>query len=138
LAARAARGSAAQVTVLHVTSPEVRSIKASAAKSEAERAFATAAGQQTPTWDFRSVDHSSPVDAVLREAQGYDLIVIGVSEEWGLESNLFGLRPERIAEESPTSMLIVRKHGEMREVADAASPLEQRASVVDIPSTSPK
>jgi Kef-type K+ transport system membrane component KefB/nucleotide-binding universal stress UspA family protein len=116
LAARAARGASADVTVLHVTSPGLPSSKPAAAKSDVERAFAPRGGQPPITWDFKTVDHESPVDAVLREASEYDLIVIGVSEEWGLESHVFGLRPERIAEQSPTSMLIVRKHGESREV----------------------
>ena len=34
------------------------------------------------------------------------------SEEWGLESHLFGMRPERIAASCPTSLLIVRAHEE--------------------------
>jgi len=42
-----------------------------------------------------------------------------VSEEWGLESHLFGIRPERIAQACPTSLLIVRAH---EEVALAAAP----------------
>jgi nucleotide-binding universal stress UspA family protein len=120
IAARAARGAEAEVEVLHVTTPDVRAdggnTKPTAARGEAERAF-TSRGEQNPLkWGFRSVEDASPVDAVLREAAGYDLVVIGVSEEWGLESHLFGLRPERIAEQSPTSMLIVRKHGEAREL----------------------
>jgi hypothetical protein len=49
------------------------------------------------------------VTAVLDEARDADLIVIGVSEEWGLESQLLGWRPQRIADESPSSLLIVRK-----------------------------
>ena len=40
----------------------------------------------------------------------YDLVVIGVGEEWGLESQMFGFRPQRIAQDCPTSLLIVRKH----------------------------
>src|SRR5688500_3839458 len=119
LAARAARGGSADVTVLHVTSPGLPSSKPASAKSDVERAFAARAGQAPITWDFKTVDHASPVDAVLVEASEYDLIVIGVSEEWGLESHVFGLRPERIAEQSPTSMLIVRKHGESRELPSA-------------------
>ena len=80
------------------------------ASTPVERAIADvpSSGQSKLTWEFRTVEDESPVDAVLREAPGYDLVVIGVSEEWGLESHVFGLRPERIAEESPTSMLIVR------------------------------
>jgi hypothetical protein len=56
-----------------------------------------------------SVEGASPVAVVLREAAQFDLVVIGVSEEWGLESRLFGWRPERIARDCPTSMLIVRR-----------------------------
>jgi nucleotide-binding universal stress UspA family protein len=116
IAARAARGAEAEVTVLHVTQPGQRNGKTANTKSEVERVFARPAGQQPVALDFRSIEDASPVDAVLRQAPGFDLVVIGVSEEWGLESHVFGLRPERIAEQSPTSMLIVRKHGEAREL----------------------
>jgi Kef-type K+ transport system membrane component KefB/nucleotide-binding universal stress UspA family protein len=118
IAARAARGAEAQVEVLHVTAPGAPgATKPAAARSEAERTFASPRNAQNQlNWAFRSVDDPSPVDVVLREAAGRDLVVIGVSEEWGLESHLFGLRPERIAEQSPTSLLIVRKFGEAREL----------------------
>jgi Kef-type K+ transport system membrane component KefB/nucleotide-binding universal stress UspA family protein len=118
IAARAARGGAAQVEVLHVTTSGARgATKPTAARTEAERVFASPrSAENALNWAFRSIDDPSPVDAVLRESSGYDLVVIGVSEEWGLESHLFGLRPERIAEQSPTSMLIVRKFGEAREL----------------------
>jgi nucleotide-binding universal stress UspA family protein len=116
IAARAARGAEAEVEVLHVVSDNARGgPRPATARGEAERVFAPRSAQQQLKWAFRSVEDASPVDAVLREAGGYDLVVIGVSEEWGLESHLFGLRPERIAEQSPTSMLIVRKFGEARE-----------------------
>ncbi len=38
-------------------------------------------------------------------------MVVGVAEEWGLESHLFGFRPQRIAQASACSLLLVRKHG---------------------------
>jgi nucleotide-binding universal stress UspA family protein len=117
IAARAARGAEAQVEVLHVISSGARGgSKPAAARTEAERLFAPRGAERPHNWSFRSIDDASPVDAVLRESASYDLVVIGVSEEWGLESHLFGLRPERIAEQSPTSMLIVRKFGEVREL----------------------
>jgi len=47
---------------------------------------------------------------VLHQAPQFDLVIIGVAEEWGLESHLFGWRAERIARDCPTSMLIVRKY----------------------------
>ena len=50
------------------------------------------------------------MEAVLRQAHQFDLVVIGVGEEWGLMSHLFGLRAERVAAEWPGSLLMVRKH----------------------------
>jgi nucleotide-binding universal stress UspA family protein len=80
---------------------------------------------------FRVVADRSPVTAVLHEAKEYDLVIIGVSEEWGLESHLFGWRPERIARESSASLMIVRRHrdpalaGPINATRDAAdAPLE--------------
>ena len=57
--------------------------------------------------------HDSPADAVIAEARAFDLVVIGVAEEWGLESHLFGWRAQRIARDCPSSLLIVRA-GEKR------------------------
>jgi hypothetical protein len=102
----------AEVTVLHVAPSSVTG--AGGAHEAVRREFeepGTEKQQKLPTVRFDVVHDASPVDAVLREAQkGYDLVIIGVSEEWGLESHLFGFRPERIAEQVDCSMLIVRKH----------------------------
>jgi nucleotide-binding universal stress UspA family protein len=57
---------------------------------------------------FKVIEHDSPVDAVLAEAASADLVVIGVAEEWGLESQVIGFRPQRITLECPTSLLVVR------------------------------
>jgi nucleotide-binding universal stress UspA family protein len=67
-------------------------------------------GQSQPL-EFRVIEDDSPVDAVLREAEKVDLVVIGGAEEWGLETHRFGFRAERIAIECPKSLLIVRKFG---------------------------
>ena len=109
LAARMARNTDAQVTVLHVVAPlrsdEGRSIDA---RGNVDRVFQEP-GQQAPV-TFRVVEDPSPVGVVLHQAQQFDLIIIGVAEEWGLESHLFGWRAERIARDCPSSLLIVRKH----------------------------
>jgi hypothetical protein len=47
-------------------------------------------------------------------------MVIGVAEEWDLESHLFGWRPQRLARESRSSLLIVRRHHEP--AADSPTP----------------
>ena len=51
------------------------------------------------------------VSSLLNEArQGYDLLVIGASNEWFLRNWLFGSIPDVIAERSPCSVLLVRKY----------------------------
>jgi len=111
LASRLARNAKAAVTVLHVVPPDRPGPKPAGAGEVVRRVFDDPT-QPVPV-EIRVVEGTSPVDAVLRTAGDFDLVVVGVSEEWGLESNLFGLRPERIAEASPTSLLIVRAHEEV-------------------------
>ena len=99
LAGRFGTNARAEVTVLHVVAPGRRKGE----KLDAEGGGA--AGLQRPiaaAWpvQFKVVEHASPVDAVLQEAHGFDLVLVGVSEEWGLESHLFGWKPERIAKAS--------------------------------------
>lgn len=58
------------------------------------------------------IESNTPLDAVIKIAnQGYDLIVVGMSETWGMETSLFSRRHQRLAVESPASILIVRKYG---------------------------
>jgi nucleotide-binding universal stress UspA family protein len=108
LAARMAKSTEVAVTVLHVTPPaRAGSPAVLDTKGTVERVFSDPSLANSVT--VRTVEDNSPVSAVLRESSGFDLIVLGVSEEWGLESRLFGWRAERVAKESPTSLLIVRK-----------------------------
>jgi nucleotide-binding universal stress UspA family protein len=122
LAARMARHTEANVTVLHVVAPfrsdDGRSLDA---KDQVDRIFNEPSHQVPVT--FRVVEDPSPVGVVLHQAQQFDLIVIGVAEEWGLESHLFGWRAERIARDCPSSMLIVRKYAVGKRAAQA--PVEE-------------
>jgi nucleotide-binding universal stress UspA family protein len=122
LASRLARNAKAAVTMLHVVPPERAgtSVSDDAVGEVARRVFDDPT-QPVPV-EVRVVQGVSPVDAVLRTAGEFDLVVIGVSEEWGLESHLFGMRPARIAEASAASLLIVRAH---EEVALPPSPAER-------------
>jgi Kef-type K+ transport system membrane component KefB/nucleotide-binding universal stress UspA family protein len=120
LAARMAkRMPEARTTVLHVVPPKRGGDDpALGAKTEVDRAFSEP-GQSGPV-RFKVVEDGSPVDAILREAADADLVLIGVAEEWGLESHLFGFRPHRITEDAPSSLLIVRKYA--RPVSAAPTP----------------
>jgi nucleotide-binding universal stress UspA family protein len=117
LAARLGRQAEAQVTVLHVVQPERRNKSEQNAVKATERVFGDSA--QSPPVHVRIVENDSPVQAVLDAGKDFDVVIIGVSEEWGLSSQLFGWRPERIAEGLTTSLLIVRHHSERP--ADEAS-----------------
>jgi nucleotide-binding universal stress UspA family protein len=60
----------------------------------------------------RVVGSDTPVDAVVEEVRRgeHDLVVIGVAKAWGLTPAFFGVRHERIVEETQASLLIVREH----------------------------
>jgi nucleotide-binding universal stress UspA family protein len=108
LAQRLAKSMAAAITVLHVVAPKRGAgEEVLGAKAAVDRVFAEP-GQESPV-RFQVVEDHSPVDAVLRESEAHDLVIIGVAEQWDLESHLFGFRPQRIAIECPKSLLIVRK-----------------------------
>lgn len=129
LASRMARNTEAQVTVLHVVAPRHgQAMPALDAKGNVQRIF-NDPSQPAPV-AFRVVEHSSPVDAVLAAAKEFDLILIGVAEQWGLESHLFGFRAERIARDSPTSLLIVRQHDPVEAGRRPAVPVEAETAPV--------
>jgi hypothetical protein len=35
-------------------------------------------------------------------------VIVGIDEKWGLESQFYGFRPQRLADECVTSTLIIR------------------------------
>jgi nucleotide-binding universal stress UspA family protein len=110
LAGRIARNAEASLTILHVVPPHRSESDAVLnARVAVERTFADPT-QPTPV-NFQVIEDLSPVDAVIQAAREYDLVVIGVEEQWGMQSQLFGFRPERIAQQTATSLLIVRKYG---------------------------
>jgi Kef-type K+ transport system membrane component KefB len=109
LAGRIARNANARLTVLHVVPPKrSQSDGVLHARSVAERTFSEPGA--TLPMNFKVIEDASPVDAVIGEAGQYDLVVIGVEEQWGIQSHLFGWRPERIAHDISKSLLIVRKY----------------------------
>jgi len=90
-----------------------------AVKQTVEGLFRDATDRASLT--FRLIEDESPVGVVWHQSQLADLVIIGVAEEWGLESHLFGWRPERIARDCPSSLLIVRKAGVRSQAAAGAT-----------------
>ena len=119
LAARIARTRDASVSVLFVSPPGgAMAARLQSARDTVKSVFGDIAV------DFRHVQDTSPVAVVLRESARFDLVIVGVSEEWGLESRLFGWRPERIARDAATSLLIVRKTETVTVPAEVGAELE--------------
>lgn len=107
LAARIGRNAKAAVTVLHVVSPG-HPQRVQGAQQMMERVINDPT--QPVALTFEMVESDAPVDVVLKRAKNFDLLVIGVAEQWGLESHLFGWKSERIARDCPTSLVLVRKY----------------------------
>ncbi|HVG63424.1 MAG TPA: cation:proton antiporter [Hyalangium sp.] len=117
LARRLLRSVGAEITVLHVTVPE-REHGQTKTQMVVESLFPEESGRV----NFKVVAHDSPEDAALEEIQrGYDLVVVGVGSEWGLEDGFFGLHRERLIGDAPTSLLVVRHPRQ----APAAAPAEE-------------
>ena len=60
----------------------------------------------------RVVVHESVADAILEEVEtgGYDLLVIGASNEWRVKSLLIGALPDVVADRALCSVLMVRRY----------------------------
>lgn len=105
LAARIAARGDAHVTVLHVVRPQRSS-------EDPRQGVAAAIEPMGPERvSLKIVESAAPLEAAVDEVrQGYDLVVIGASDDWGLEPTMFSTQHERLAE-LPVSMLIVRRTG---------------------------
>jgi nucleotide-binding universal stress UspA family protein len=112
LAGRIARSNSANVTVLHVVPPDRNSTDQTLhARSVVDKTFADP--KTKTSVHFKVIQDPSPAVAVVREATNFGLVIIGVEEQWGIESQLFGWRQQWIANQCPVSMLIVRKHARL-------------------------
>ncbi|WP_224364876.1 cation:proton antiporter domain-containing protein [Hyalangium versicolor] len=121
LARRLLRNADAEVTVLHVTSPE----SPKRASAQVEELFPEAGKQVS----FKVVQHEAPEEAALQEAaRGYDLVIVGAGQEWGLDDRRWGLYRERIIQESPVSLLVVRHPAPVVEQAAATEEEGLRAT----------
>jgi nucleotide-binding universal stress UspA family protein len=116
LAKRIGESSGASVTILHVVTPE-RAAGSLGAQERMHHEFSETDGNRRYDVVFKVVPNLNPADAVIEEAsRGYDLILIGVGKEWGLEHRSFGLQSESILRRSAVSVLVVRKAAQAREV----------------------
>lgn len=99
-----------EITILHVISPIVNGQdRRTQAREELAAGFENN-GTPGGRVSVKLVESENPPEAALEEArQGYDLIVLGLDAEWGLEQRRFGFHPEHIIQDSPVSLLIVQQ-----------------------------
>jgi nucleotide-binding universal stress UspA family protein len=107
LAARIATDDDGQVTLMRVLAPEQAGNQEDM-RDELTRIAAEALGPDFPITVVIPI-RESIVSAVLEEAgQGYDLLVVGASEQRPLRNWLFGALPDMIARQAPCPVLVVR------------------------------
>lgn len=100
-----------KVTVMHVLPEGVDEASRIRARHEVERAI-----EDIP-YEFavELAEGNDVVATVLREAQGYDLIVVGATEEPLFRNLLVGNVPEQIARlASVTTIMVKRRHGPIK------------------------
>jgi Kef-type K+ transport system membrane component KefB/nucleotide-binding universal stress UspA family protein len=109
--ARRMTTSNAEVTILHVIKPGRMEGERLGAQHEMDQTFAEGGPWNRTLVRMKLVSHEKPAVAALEEAaRGYDLVIVGAGHEWGLERRLFGLAPELMVEQCPTSLLLVRQY----------------------------
>jgi Kef-type K+ transport system membrane component KefB/nucleotide-binding universal stress UspA family protein len=111
LGIRLARHAGASVTVLRVLNLDPTKSATTDGTDDLLATLDVAPGGGGGRVVTKIVDHAEPMHAVIEETEtGYDLVVIGAGAEWGLEHRSFGLQPETLVRDCPSSLLIVRQH----------------------------
>ena len=131
VARRIVQHTGANATVLHVVSPS-RNEKLGVGQ-KVEEVFQEKARGLSAQVVFKVVEHASPVTAVVEEsANDYDLVVIGVGPEWGLEHRPFGIQAEVILAQCATSLLVLRKGdpAAVRAASREPAPAEEAVAAV--------
>jgi L-asparagine transporter-like permease/nucleotide-binding universal stress UspA family protein len=96
----------ATVTILHVLPLGVGEV----GRIHAERAVAESRhGVDGVPIETMYVEGSDPVESILLEAKGYDLIVIGATEEPVFTNFLVGTFPERVARGAEVTVMMVKR-----------------------------
>ena len=106
----AAGDAAGSVVVLRVLG-QAKDVDMAAEEAAVQKLIRDELGEANGRVSTRVVQSPSVVEGILSEAsQGYDLVLIGASEEWFLHNWLSGAIPDLVAERAPCSVLQVRKH----------------------------
>jgi amino acid transporter/nucleotide-binding universal stress UspA family protein len=111
LASQIAQGAEGLLTALRVVSPGDE-LDVEVEEEGLRRVVADVLGEAASGISARIRVHEAVTEAILQEAEegGFDLLVIGASEEWPIKSILVGALPDVIADRAPCSVLMVRRY----------------------------
>jgi len=111
LAADVAHSDETELTVLRIVRP-AEGLDVEAEMRGLRHLAEEVLGGPDPRVRTRILVHEAVVEGILEEARsgGYDLLVIGASNEWAVKSLLVGAVPDAIADRAPCSVLMVRRH----------------------------
>lgn len=125
--------SGASITVLNVLDEKPSQDGAAFVTSQLREVF----GEQASEVVVKLATSAEPAAAALAEIRSrtedsYDLVIVGVGRDWGLEARQFGIQQEFLIRECPTSLLVLRGydprvHGD-RPNASAASALSPESA----------
>jgi hypothetical protein len=98
--------------VLQVTAPPSPKQPASNAQAKPFEAIAVPP-ELLAQVTIKPVVHKDPAEAALAETtvnntDGYDLVLVGIGSDWGLQQRTFGISQELFIRRCPASLLIVR------------------------------
>lgn len=96
-----------EVTILHVVSPQQTTTSKHLGVRELVDKHIPSAGA-TQQVHFRVLESDSPIDAVTAESHRYDLLILGLAEEWNLDTGILSRHEESVVQLAPCSILIVR------------------------------
>jgi Kef-type K+ transport system membrane component KefB len=129
LARRISNSTGADICVLHILEPGAEPASRTS-NSVISSTFADEGGRV----DFRAVESAAPADALLEETrQGYDLVIVGLGRDFGLEQRPFGIQRERLLAECPVSLLVVRHAPTLEPSRNLAARKLPEPSAGDVP-----
>ena len=71
--------------------------------------------------NLKVIQHADPPEAVIDEARNnYDLVLLSVGQEWGLQESRFSLHQEQIIQRCTSSLLLVRQFGDAAGIEEPA------------------
>jgi amino acid transporter/nucleotide-binding universal stress UspA family protein len=110
LAFNLARGNHGELTALRIVTRR-QEVDLQAEQAALQKMVESELDQPDSHVRLKVLQSPQVVSSILNEArQGYDLLVIGASNEWFLRSWLFGSIPDVVAQRAPCSVLLVRKY----------------------------